>query len=317
MEIIVDILLFCTFCVILSKVSGFFVRSTLKIGKALKLTEFVIGFIVIAISTSVPELLVGISSAIQGIPELSLGNVIGSNIFNLTLVIGIVILIHKGVRVESKTVRRNTYYMFGITLLPLILFIDHRIDFIDSIILLVAFSLYIRHILKEKKVFRERLNHVSHSKFFEQFILSIIALFLIVLSARVLVVYAEKISIALNLPGLLVGLFMVSLGTSLPEITIETKAILSEHKYLALGDLIGSVVTNSTLVIAVTALIVPITADFLLVLTSSVFLIAVSFLFMTFCESEKKLSWQEGIALILFYVLFVIVEFSIRTIQMR
>ena len=117
------------------------------------------------------------------------------------------------------------------------------------------------------------------------------------------------------IPSILIGLFMVSIGTTLPELTFEVKAVLAKHRYMALGDLLGSVVANSTLVLGVTALIHPITADFLLFITSASFMVVVAFLFMTFVESEKKITLQEGIALIMLYVLFIIVMFNMRIIE--
>jgi cation:H+ antiporter len=109
---------------------------------------------------------------------------------------------------------------------------------------------------------------------------------------------------------------MISFGTTLPELTFESKAILARHRYMALGDLIGSVVANSTLILGIVAVIHPITiTNFLIFLTSSFFMITVAFLFMTFIECEKHILWQEGIALILLYILFVIIELNIRSLE--
>jgi len=116
-------------------------------------------------------------------------------------------------------------------------------------------------------------------------------------------------------PSILIGLFMISIGTTLPELTFESRAVLSKHRYMALGDLIGSVVVNSTLVLGVTSIIQPIVADFLLFLSSASFMIVISFLFMTFVESEKKITIQEGLALILLYTLFIVVIFNMHVIE--
>ena len=144
------------------------------------------------------------------------------------------------------------------------------------------------------------------------FILSLILLFL---SAGHVVDYATKLAFELFLPSLFVGLFLISIGTTLPELTFNIQAVMKKHPEMALGDSIGSVVVNSTLVLGVTSIIYPITTDFLLFFSSAFLMLIVAFIFAIFVEIGKKLYLKEGIALILLYSFFIIIEFSIKTLS--
>src|SRR3990167_2440695 len=137
-----NLILFIVASAFLVYSSNIFVRSVSSIAKYLKLSNFIIAFIIVAFSNSLPELFVGIISAIEKTPVISLGNVIGSNIADLTLVIGIAILVGRGIKIKSKTIKRDTWFLLGFTLLPLILMLDKELSRIDGVVLLVAFGIY-------------------------------------------------------------------------------------------------------------------------------------------------------------------------------
>ncbi|MEA3255081.1 MAG: sodium:calcium antiporter [Candidatus Altiarchaeota archaeon] len=314
-DLLVHLTIFLISCIVLAKSAEFLVKALIRIASFFGWTEFVIGFIVMAVATSIPELFVGITSALNKNSALALGTVIGSNIADLTLVIGIVALVARGIKVESKMIRTDTLYMFGIATLPLILMLDQELSRFDGYLLISVFSLYGVRLLKQKVKFRKTINTVSVIEFTNSiglFCFSVIVLFF---SSHFVVEYATLLSLDLMLPPILIGLFMISFGTSLPELMFDIRAVRAGHRDMALGDLMGSVIANSTLVLGVTALIYPISANFLLFLTSASFMIVVAFLFMTFVESEERISWQEGIALIFMYVFFIIVELNVRLLQ--
>lgn len=302
-------------CGVLVKSADYLVRSLTKIAEYFKLTEFAIGFIVVAFATSIPELFVGITAALDGTPSLSLGNVIGANILDLTIVIGVAALLSRGIKVESPSIRTDTAYTFLITLLPLILMADRELSRLDGCLLLVVFGFYMINIFRQEHRFRELLGSVSRKEFVHSLAVMVFALLFIFASARYVVKYASLIAEDLSIPPILVGLIIISLGTTLPELTFESRAVMRKHGYMALGDLLGSVVINTTLVLGVVALIHPVQADYTLFITSAAFMVVVGFIFMTFVESEKYISWQEGVALILLYVLFVVVETNIRLLE--
>ncbi len=298
---------------ILLVISGIFlVKSLSKIASFLKISEFAAAFIIMAASTSLPELFVGITSALNENPTLALGTVIGSNISDLTLVGGIMILLGRKIKVGGKFIKKDGFYMFFIALIPLVLMlIGKQLSRIDGAILILIYLLYNWKLIKERKLHKKVLeNHINRWHVIGSVFLFLISLALLFFSAEFVVKYGTLIAVDLLLPPILIGLFFVAIGTSLPELAFETSAVIKGHPQLSLGDLIGSVITNSTLVLGVTALIFPISGAFVLFLTSSLFMIIITFLFATMIAGGK-LYWQEGIALIMLYMLFLFIEFNI------
>ena len=143
------------------------------------------------------------------------------------------------------------------------------------------------------------------------FIFAIVALFI---SAKFAVKYGTLTSLDLALPAILIGIFIISLGTTLPELITGISAVMSKHQEISLGNIVGSVVTNSTLVLGVASVIHPIKADFILFLSSAIFLVVMAFLFATFVQSGRKIDWREGVAMILLYVFFLVVELNLKGI---
>ncbi|MBS1267200.1 MAG: Sodium/calcium exchanger MaX1 [Candidatus Woesearchaeota archaeon] len=312
--LVLHLVLLLISCFVLVKSSSLLVRALSKISAFVGLNEFAIGFIIMAISTSLPELFVGITSGIENNSALALGNVIGSNILDLTIVIGIVTLLARGIKIKSKLIKKDIFYMLGMVILPILLMIDEKLGRIDGVILLGVFGLYIWQMLKQERRFSKKMNEVKKIEAVRWLVVAVISIIVLMISADFVVEFGTKISIELFLPPILVGIFIVSFGTSLPELIFESKAVLEKHEELAIGDLIGSVISNSTLVLGVTALISPIKANFILFFSGALFMVLISFIFMTFAESEKGISWKEGISLILLYVFFVIIEAYIKSI---
>ncbi|OGM02720.1 hypothetical protein A3K72_02200 [Candidatus Woesearchaeota archaeon RBG_13_36_6] len=202
--------------------------------------------------------------------------------------------------------------MMGFILLPLLLMLDKKVSRLDGLILIVAFVAYIWQLTRQERKFKKLEDHVNKKEAAFYMLLTLIGIIILLVSANFVVKFATLLSIDLMLPPIFIGLFVVSLGTSLPELIFETKSVISKHEELAIGDLIGSVVTNSTLVLGLTALIFPVSADIFLFFTSSIFMVLIAFIFMTFAESDKGISWKEGVSLILLYIFFVVIESYIR-----
>jgi len=288
-------------------VSGHLVVNNLvKIAQYYELREFVIGFIIIAIATSIPEIFVGISSALSQIPSLSLGNIIGSNIINLTLIIGVATLLGKRIKIEKEIEKRDIIYTSIIAILPIILFLDHELSRFDGILLFIAFSFYIIRLISRSRHFKRVSNGVARKEVPIRLITFITSLIILLISARFIVEYASLLIVDLALPPILIGLVIVSIGTTLPELSFEVYSILKGFSGMALGNLLGSVVINSTLALGITSIILPIQAYFPSFIIGTLFLLINLILFIIFAKTEKEISWKEGIILIMLYVIFTI-----------
>jgi len=309
-------------CLVLVVSAEVLVKSLTKIANYFRMSDFIVGFMIVALATSIPELFIGITAALDGAPELSLGNVVGSAIVDLTLVVGVLALLRRGIKIETKAVRTDTLYMFMIAVLPLVLLLfDNSLDRFDGFILLSAFLIYMLKVYVQRSRFHdEEVREEGSKNIFMYSILGLVSLVVLVFSANELVIHAEAMAIELDFPEILIGIVIVSVGTTLPELIFGSRAVLMKHKYMAFGDIIGSVIANNTLVLGVVLLVSPSSLildniSLLLFLTSSFFMVVVAFLFTTFVEVEKHILWQEGVALILLYILFMIVILNINILK--
>lgn len=315
MALVFDLSIFILSCAVLVFAGGLLVRSLSKLASFLRMSEFILAFLLMAISTSIPELFVGFSAAMQGTPALALGTVIGSNIANLTLVGGIAALLGKGLKIKSKSIRKDAFWMVGITILPIALMaIGKELSRIDAVILLGVLIFYIRRLVMRRKQYRVKFKEkVSRFGVVGYSIVFAGSLVLLYFTSRYVVYSGSALAFDLNMPAIFIGLFFIAIGTSLPELVFQSRAALQGRSEMALGDLIGSVIINSTLVLGIVALITPITANLFLFLTSSFFMIIVCFLFAVFLESGKGITWKEGLVLLFMYVLFLIVELNLKS----
>ncbi|MEM4282516.1 MAG: sodium:calcium antiporter [Candidatus Woesearchaeota archaeon] len=317
MALLQNLLVFIIFCLVLVFAGSLLVRAVSRMASFLRLSEFVTAFILMAFSTSLPELFVGIASALAAKPALSLGNVIGSNIADIAFVGGIISLIGRKIALkgaEGAQIKKQAFWMVLISALPVVLmFIDGELSRFDGFILVAVFLFYLSTLVKQRPKMHGRIEN-SFPKW--EVVLSplvfIFGLFLLFYSAEYVVRYGSALALDLRIPTILVGLFFIAIGTSFPELIFETTAVLKHHPEMALGDLLGSVVMNSTAVLGVTALIYPIIGNLVLFLASAVFMMAVAIVFTAFIHSARKLDLHLGIALLMLYVLFVIVELILK-----
>lgn len=315
MVLVVDILLFILGCILLVKSASILVKSATRLAVIFKVTEFAIGFVLVAFSTSLPEIFVGIIASFERLPAFVLGNVIGSNIVNLTLIVGIAVLVKGEINIYSKMVLKNCLLMLTITLIPVLLMLDQSLNQLDGIILVAIFILYMWRLYKQERKFEKKLEErVRRREKIKYFLLFCTSIFLLWIASRIVIISSEGISLVLGVPEIMIGLILLAFGTSLPELIFTVRASI-EHEYLAIGDILGSVITNATLVLGLSAIIYPIQSGFLIFITSTMFMIMSAFLFTTFVESERNLRQKEGIALILLYVLFLIIEFNVQFFQ--
>jgi len=313
------LLIFIVSCLALIRSGVWLIRSLIRIAKYLQMTEFVVAFILMAFATSVPELFVGIISALHHTPELSFGNVIGSNIINLTLVVAISVFIAKGLKCEGAVIQRSSIYTMIIAFLPILLMLDGSISRVDGVVLILALVFYLQRLFYQKERFTKVFSNAlirdwSRFKLFlKDLAVFLGGLLLLLFSAEGVVWSATNLAFAFNLPLVIIGAIVVALGTNLPEIVFGIKAIALGHKDMVLGNLLGSVVINSTLVLGVTVLIYPLEVTHLApYLTGIVFIMAATFFFIIFSRTGKEITRKEALFLLLIYLAFVAAEILIK-----
>jgi len=312
------ILIFLFSCFLLTLSSKWLVGSLSRIALFLKLKEFVVGFFVMAFAASLPNLFVGLTAALNKIPELSFGDVIGGNIVDLTLVIGLAALLsRRGLSAQSQTVQGSSIFTIFIGVLPLFLISDHYLSRLDGVLLILSYFVYIFWLFSKKDRFTKIYDHstelLNSKMFIKDLFFLILSLVLLLVGAKGIVNSASVFSAVLNLPIGLIGLFIVGLGNCLPETFFSIQAAKKGQDWMILGDLMGGVVMTATLVLGTVALITPINiVDFSPFAIARIFLIISALFFLFFVRTGRKITKKEALFLLLIYIAFIATEILTR-----
>jgi len=294
------------------------VRASVGLSFKLKLSKLVIGMTVVSFATSAPELFVSVGAAWSGHTDLALGNVIGSNIANIALVLGITALISP-LFVDREFFLVN-WPMMLFTSLLLYFFLQNdlvlsRIEggilftlLIGFIVLLVSRARKL-HITAPETI-DDSLEKTSNSKIFIWLIIGMLALYF---GSDWLIVGASEIALKLGVGEAVIAATMVAFGTSVPELAASIIAALKQEKALSLGNLIGSNIFNIASVLGITALIQPVKLESMALLNNDmIWMIAVALIIlpMAFLPERNKISRLEGLTLVVGYVVFVYLKFA-------
>ncbi len=239
-----------------------FVHGAAALARNLGISPLIIGLTIVGIGTSAPEILVSGIAAWQGNPAMGVGNAIGSNITNIALVLGLTALILP-LTVNSQTLKREYPVMFLIMIIALILVLDGQLTRIDGLILLIGLVIMVRWMirlgLKEKKdplesEYEHEIAHISTGK---AVFWLVFGMLLLLASSRILVWGAVNIAQALGVSDLIIGLTIVAIGTSMPELAASIMSALKKEHDIAIGNVIGSNMFNLLAVLGLPGLIAP------------------------------------------------------------
>lgn len=315
------LLLIIFFSFLLIKATEILVDAFERLSRTTHLGKFALTSFILALATSLPEFFVAVAAALEGEPNLVLGNVIGANIANLSLVLGGTALVGGTISVTGGFLKKDIFYTFLAGSLPLLFLLDNKLSRVDSLILLVVYFWYNFTILTEKKGkfleegegrgLRERVLKRFNYKIPERELGWIFGgVVLLIFSADMIVKIAKKMAVLFQIPIILIGIFLVSVGTTLPELTFGLEAVRKRQVEMVFGNLLGSVVANSTLILGLAGLIAPIKIKYLdHYLVATIVFVVIYGLFWFFVKSKRKLERWEGGVLFLIYLLFAAFEF--------
>ena len=290
------------------------VNSLIGIARQLKWREFVVGFFIMAIATSAPNLFVGINAALRGIPQLSFGDVVGGNVVDLTLAIALAALIGNGIPAKSKMVQTSSVFTILIAVLPLLLSLDGKLGRIDGLILILAFLIYAVWLFATEdrfhKVYRKKQ---ENEKPWKSILLLFLSTILLIIGSQGVINSSLFFTKALGIPIGIIGILIVGLGNALPEIYFGIVSAKKGESWLVLGNLMGTVINCTTLVLGIVVLISPITiADFSPYLIARIFLMISAVFFLIFIKSDKKITRREAYILLGVYIAFLVSEIFLK-----
>lgn len=307
MEILIQAVLLALGFVMLIKGADWFVDGASKIADRLGVPQLVIGLTIVAFGTSVPEAAVSISAALKGSAGLSVGNVLGSNILNILIILGITAVICN-VPVQASTVHFEIPYVIFLSVLLSVLGLSKGyLNWADGVILwifMIIYLLYLVRMTKHDSPGKDEVPQPGKNDTLLRMVLSILAgILLVFFGSNLAVDAATKIAEIFGLSDRLIGLTIVALGTSLPELVTSVTAAIKGKPDIAIGNIVGSNIFNILFVLGTSALITPLTyaSGFLL---DSIAAVVAAVLLLLCVLKKQKLTRTGGIVMLVCYAVY-------------
>lgn len=310
MLIFFDLMLLLVSLYFVTKSAEYAVLHSSKVASGLKVPRHVVGFLLVAFISALPEFFISIDSAFNGSPALGLGTLFGSNVADLSLIFGLVVILSsKSLKVESKFIKNSLYYLL-LLILPIILGLNGSYSRIEGLALILAGVFFYALLLKHEKILEPGM--AAQRKILWKH------LFFLIISIIVLIVAADYTSkFGISLAGrlyinpTLIGLFIIALGTTLPELFFSVQAINSNDSGLAIGDILGNVLTDATIIIGLIAIISPFSFNPRIIYVTGIFMIIAGIFLFYLIRTGKNLSLKEAWLLIIYYFIFILSEITI------
>ena len=283
--------------ILLIKGADLFVDSASGIAKRFGIPSLIIGMTIVAMGTSAPELSVSITSAIKGLNDMSIANVVGSNIFNTLMILGVSSLFNK-LKINSY---KDIIVMMFSSVMLLVCCFNNKLGVMNGIVLLIVFALFILNQIKDAKN-NESEDETYHRPMLLTIVLGIIGMCAIIGGGNLVVNSASAIAMTLGMSENLVGLTIVAMGTSLPEFITSVIATRKGEIDIAVGNVVGSNIFNILFVLGVAGIINPMTVSFIAICDIAV-LVIVSALIL-FVAKKKEINKYNGLMLIAIYVCY-------------
>ncbi|MCI3926978.1 calcium/sodium antiporter [Paenibacillus sp. TRM 82003] len=291
--------------------ANYFVEGASKIATGLRVSPVLVGLTIVAFGTSSPEATVSIIAAIQGNAGVSLGNVIGSNVFNTTLVVGIVAMI-MAIQVNNETINKEIPFTFLASTALLIVISDiplrqGEVNLItrgDGLMLLLFFGIFLYYIFEAARNSREgkdaQAQGTDKPSWGKHVLFTVAGLAAIVYGGHLVVQHSTTIALSWGMTETLVGLTIVAAGTSLPELVTSVAAAIKKNNEIAVGNIVGSNIFNIFFVLGVSAVISPLNVERAMIFDASL-LIALTVLLFIVSRTHYKVGRVEGAILTLSY----------------
>lgn len=298
----------------LIKGADLFVDGAASIARKFNIPSMIIGLTIVAMGTSAPEAAVSITSSLSGQNDMSVANVVGSNFFNILVVLGVSSLISK-LPVQKNTIKKDTPFLLIVSGLLLVFGINKYISRIEGLILLIVFVYFLYSTVKmaksatnldsssDNEIALAESDTTTQTPILKTVILSVIGILGIVIGGDMVVDSATSIATLFGMSANLVGLTIVAIGTSLPEFVTSIVAIKKGETEIAIGNVIGSNIFNILLVLGLATFISPITIS-TLALIDIIFMLCITIVLYLFMKKDYSLLKKHGIILVGIYIVY-------------
>ena len=296
--------------ILLIKGGDWVLDSAILFSLRLNIPKIVVGMTVVSFATSAPELIVSINAALNGYPDLAVGNIVGSNIANLALVLGIVVFITP-IKIDKIFIKYDWPAMIFVTLLfYFLLKSDYTLTLFESILFIAVLIAYLisLFLFQRNRINDQEIDVDTSMKFLKIFSLLIFGSFFLWLGSEVLIKGAISLASKLGISERIIGVTIIAFGTSIPELSTSIVAIINKEQNISLGNLIGSNIFDMLGVIGITGILSPIViSDKGLIDSDLIWMVSLAFIILplVFFPNKMKFGRAEGILLLLFYLLFI------------
>jgi cation:H+ antiporter len=309
-----DILFLLLGLVLLALAGDLLVRGSVSLAGHFKVSKLVVGVVLVSFGTSAPELVVSLDAAIKGHPDIAIGNVIGSNIANIALVLGLTAIILP-VKVRKKAIHFDWSVMMLISVLFYLFCLNLRLQFIEGIVFILILGAFIfRSIHKSRK---EKLKLVAESipprhTMFVSIILVVLSAFGLIYGADFLVKGASNIASKMGVDERIISVSVIALGTSLPELATSVAAALRKELDIFIGNIIGSNIFNILAILGITSMVKSIDINPMVLKFDIFWMLGISMLLFLFILPIRKavVSRWKGLVFVSIYVLYIYLAFS-------
>tara|TARA_R110000737_G_scaffold25195_7_gene43902 strand:- start:3098 stop:4078 length:981 start_codon:yes stop_codon:yes gene_type:complete len=301
-----------------------FVFGASSLARNLGISPMIIGLTIVAMGSSAPEMMIAATASLQGNPDTAIGNAIGSNITNIALVLGITALFHP-LSVSSSTVKREIPLILIITAIATYMLANGNFSFNEGLLLIIGFVLYIATLLvvtlkhakqnpSDDKMILDAEREVPDAVSTQRSVLWLVfGIILLPLSASFLVDSSIFIAKAFGISDLVIGLTVIAVGTSLPELAASIMSIIKKEDDLALGNIIGSNIFNILAVLSLAGLISPGDIDNAAAVRDGPYMLATTFLLFLLCFSRNgkfRITRAKGVLLLAVFIGYQVLLFS-------
>lgn len=293
---------------VVAKAADYATQYSSHLASSFHLSKYAIGFLVVAVISILPETFISITSAIRGEPSFGLGVLFGSNVADLTLVFAAVIFAsQRDLKIESKIIQNIPLYL-GVLSVPILFGLNGYYSRFEGAMLVVLGCFF--HYLLLKKGYTATDENRRCGFAWRDLGFLVCSMVVLLLASNLTVSFGTGLATSLGISPVLIAMLVVALGTTLPELSFSIRAAKKKDDGLALGDILGTVISDATIVVGVIALIHPFAFSQRIVYVTGMFMVLAAILLLHFMKTGRTLTRREGFLLTLFYLAFVITEFT-------
>lgn len=293
-----------------------------RLARSLGVSTLIVGLTVVAMGTSMPELLVSLSAILRDSADISVGNIVGSNIANIGLILGISGLIYP-ISIHVSVLRRELPIMLVVAISAYLMFLDGEVSRVDGVILvagLIAFILFMIYSSRKEQQIKHNIpeeeedddipvTEIQRNREIGRLLLGIV---LLVIGAQLTVDNAVQFAESIGISQRIIGITLIAVGTSLPELVTSATAAFRKESDIAIGNVVGSNIFNIVAILGVTALVKPVAVSEHVINIDALVMLGFSFLLIPFVMN-RKLGRREAFGFLIAYLAFVVYTFAVTT----